>query len=145
MEYTRLGSGEGGWHIHGWLKDIMLIKKVRHKWVHTIWFQLYQVQKQTKLIQGIRCQRQFLLGGSSTDQDRSQRTFWGRYSYAGWQWWCSHSCQTLVTPWTVACQAPQFTGFPRQEYWSGLPKIFELASRSAKLKLDFSKMGFFKK
>ena len=26
-----------------------------------------------------------------------------------------------VTPWTVARQAPLSTGFPRQEYWSGLP------------------------
>ena len=26
-----------------------------------------------------------------------------------------------VTPWTVACQAPQFMGFSRQEHWSGLP------------------------
>ena len=26
-----------------------------------------------------------------------------------------------VTLWTVACQAPLFLGFPRQEYWSGLP------------------------
>ena len=31
------------------------------------------------------------------------------------------SCLTLVTPWTVACQAPLFMGFSRQEYWSGLP------------------------
>ena len=30
----------------------------------------------------------------------------------------SHS---FVTPWTVACQAPLSMGFPRQEYWSGLP------------------------
>ena len=30
-------------------------------------------------------------------------------------------CLTLVTPWTVACQAPLSMGFPRQEYWSGLP------------------------
>ena len=29
--------------------------------------------------------------------------------------------QVLVTPWTVACQAPLSMGFPRQEYWSGLP------------------------
>ena len=28
---------------------------------------------------------------------------------------------TLVTPQTVARQAPLSTGFPRQEYWSGLP------------------------
>ena len=27
----------------------------------------------------------------------------------------------LVIPWTVACQAPLSLGFPRQEYWSGLP------------------------
>ena len=26
-----------------------------------------------------------------------------------------------VAPWTVACQAPLVFGFPRQEYWSGLP------------------------
>ena len=26
-----------------------------------------------------------------------------------------------MTPWTVACQAPLFMEFPRQEYWSGLP------------------------
>ena len=31
------------------------------------------------------------------------------------------SCLTLVTPWTVACQAPLSMRFPRQEYWSGLP------------------------
>ena len=29
--------------------------------------------------------------------------------------------QLFVTPWTVAHQAPLSTGFPRQEYWSGLP------------------------
>ena len=27
----------------------------------------------------------------------------------------------FVTPWTTACQAPLSIGFPRQEYWSGLP------------------------
>ena len=31
------------------------------------------------------------------------------------------SCPTLATPWTVARQAPLSVGFPRQEYWSGLP------------------------
>ena len=29
--------------------------------------------------------------------------------------------QLLVTPWTVARQAPLSMGFPRQEYWSELP------------------------
>ena len=36
--------------------------------------------------------------------------------------WKSFSHVRLsVTPWTVAHQAPLSTGFPRQEYWSGLP------------------------
>ena len=26
-----------------------------------------------------------------------------------------------ATPWSVAHQVPLFMGFPRQEYWSGLP------------------------
>ena len=26
-----------------------------------------------------------------------------------------------MTPWTVDLQAPLFMGFPRQEFWSGLP------------------------
>ena len=34
----------------------------------------------------------------------------------------SLSCvQLFVTPWTVACQAALSMGFPKQEYWSGLP------------------------
>ena len=28
---------------------------------------------------------------------------------------------SLVTPWTIACQAPLSMGFPKQEYCSGLP------------------------
>ena len=31
------------------------------------------------------------------------------------------SCPTLVTPLTVACQAPLSIRFSRQEHWSGLP------------------------
>ena len=30
-------------------------------------------------------------------------------------------CPTLGTPWTIACKAYLSMGFPRQEYWSGLP------------------------
>ena len=33
----------------------------------------------------------------------------------------AQSCPTLMTPWTVAGQAPLSMGFSRQEYWSGLP------------------------
>ena len=32
---------------------------------------------------------------------------------------CLTLCDSMATP--VACQAPLFMGFPRQEYWSGLP------------------------
>ena len=31
------------------------------------------------------------------------------------------SIRLLVTPWTIACQAPLSMGFSQQEYWSGLP------------------------
>ena len=36
---------------------------------------------------------------------------------------CLHaeSCLTLCNPWTVARQPPLSNGFPRQEYWRGLP------------------------
>ena len=34
--------------------------------------------------------------------------------------WLSHAWLFAI-PWTVLCQAPLSTGFPRQEYWSGLP------------------------
>ena len=39
-----------------------------------------------------------------------------------WWWWFSHSvvCDSAI-PRTVAHQAPLSMGFPRQEYWSGLP------------------------
>ena len=38
------------------------------------------------------------------------------------------SCPTLVTPWTVACQAPLSVGFSTQVYWSGLPFPFSRGS-----------------
>ena len=34
--------------------------------------------------------------------------------------WLSH-VRLFTTPWTVAHQAPLSMGFPRQDYWSGLP------------------------
>ena len=30
-------------------------------------------------------------------------------------------CLTLGSPWTVTLQAPLSMGFPKQEYWTGLP------------------------
>ena len=34
---------------------------------------------------------------------------------------CVKSPPTLGNPMTCGCQAPLSIGFPRQEYWSGLP------------------------
>ena len=34
---------------------------------------------------------------------------------------CVSRVRLCVTVWTVALQAPLSMGFPRQEYWSGLP------------------------
>ena len=34
---------------------------------------------------------------------------------------CSRMSNSLVTPWTAACQAPLSMGFPKQEYWRALP------------------------
>ena len=34
---------------------------------------------------------------------------------------CVPACLTFVAPWTIAHQTPLSIGFPRQEYWSGLP------------------------
>ena len=43
--------------------------------------------------------------------------------YLHFRFWCvrAQSCPILCDPWTVARQAPPSMGFPRQEYWSGLP------------------------
>ena len=38
-----------------------------------------------------------------------------------WQAKSLELCLTLYNPWIVACWAPLSMGFPRQEYWSGLP------------------------
>ena len=53
------------------------------------------------------------------------------------------SCPTLVTPWTIAHQAPLSMGFSRQEYWSGLPFPYpgdlpdpETETRSPALQVD---------
>ena len=38
-----------------------------------------------------------------------------------WGHCCMRAQPLFATPWTVAHQAPLSIGFPRQEYWSGLP------------------------
>ena len=54
---------------------------------------------------------------------------WGRKESETTEHWSevNHSLchfiqvQIFVTIWTLACQAPVYMGFSRQEYWSGLP------------------------
>ena len=55
-----------------------------------------------------------------------KNTKWVAISFSNaWKWKVkvkSLRCvQLLVTPWTVAYQAPPSMGFSRQEYWSGVP------------------------
>ena len=49
-----------------------------------------------------------------------------RNKIGGLIWFFGQSCFSCVqlygTLWTVARQAPQSVGFPRQEYWNGLPR-----------------------
>ena len=54
-------------------------------------------------------------------------------------------CLTLVTPWTVARQAPLSMGFSRQEYWSGLPfsTLGDLPDPGIHLASPASAGGFF--
>ena len=40
---------------------------------------------------------------------------------------------SFTNPWIVACQAPLSMGFPRQEYWSGLPFPTPAAAAATKL------------
>ena len=44
-----------------------------------------------------------------------------RYSCGGGGGLVNKVCPTLATPWIVALLAPLSMGFPRQEYWGGLP------------------------
>ena len=39
--------------------------------------------------------------------------------------YCSVVSDSFATPWTIACQAPLSMGFPRPEYWSGLPFLLQ--------------------
>ena len=51
----------------------------------------------------------------------------------------SFSCvQLCATPWTVAYQSPLSMGFPRQEYWSGLPFPSPNILGQLTLKLQYS-------
>ena len=65
--------------------------------------------------------------GSSVPGILQARTVeWVAISFSNeWKWKVKvkslSRVQLLATPWTVAYEAPLSMGFPRQEYWSGLP------------------------
>ena len=48
--------------------------------------------------------------------------------------------QLLATPWTVAYQAPPPMGFPRQEYWSGVPLPSPITESEEELKSHLMKV-----
>ena len=50
---------------------------------------------------------------------------------------------SLVTPWTVAHQAPLSTEFSRQEYWSGFPLPGDLLNPGMELVSPALASGFF--
>ena len=63
--------------------------------------------------------------------------------YGGGGGLVAKSCPTLAIPWTVAHQALLSMGFPRQEYWSGLP--FSFLGSNSEIKPVFPALagGFF--
>ena len=57
---------------------------------------------------------------------QARKLEWVAISFSnGWKWKVKGKLLSPVrlsaTPWTAAYQAPQSTGFSRQEYWSGVP------------------------
>ena len=68
------------------------------------------------------------LGSESSTSQFRQLVLFNLISYAnenmpfsGGSGLVAKSCLTLVTPWTVTCQAPLSRGFSRQKYCGGLP------------------------
>ena len=57
------------------------------------------------------------MGGEINRKRNDWKYLWGRLLLL----LVTSHVQFFVTPWTVAHQAPLSMGFPRQEYWSGLP------------------------
>ena len=64
-------------------------------------------------------------GSPALQADDLLTELWRKSSIDIWYWhqfsWLTQSCPTLATPWTIAHKDPLSVGFPRQEYWSGLP------------------------
>ena len=61
------------------------------------------------------------LGSSIHGSFQARVLEWGAIAFSVLNAELLQSCLTLVSPWTVARQAPLSIGFSRQEYWSGFP------------------------
>ena len=70
--------------------------------------------------------------GDTDEENRPVDTAWKGEARTNWEssidiyiLMLSHfsSVQPFATPWTIAFQAPVSIGFPRREYWSGLPYV----------------------
>ena len=59
--------------------------------------------------------------GQSDEEERVGGAVWADWRLWKWKWSRSVVSDSLVTPWTVAHQAPPYLRFSRREYWSGLP------------------------
>ena len=85
--------------------------------------------------------------GSPVPRILQARTLeWVAISFSNaWKWKGkvkSLSCVWLLaTPWTAAHQAPLSTGFPRQEYWSGVPLSSPKATASQWVRHNWSDLA----
>jgi len=73
-----------------------------------------------------RCRKAHIMSGVMTAKEPSIAKPSAITEEKNWLIVCMYVCELnrvclLMTPWTVAHQAPLSIGFPRQEYWSGLP------------------------
>ena len=71
------------------------------------------------------------MGWGISRETKDNRENKNKGTWANWNRWHSFACMrakslqlrpTLATPWSAPCQAPLSMGFPRQGYWSGLPR-----------------------
>ena len=105
--------------------------KVPHKFqISIIIFQVYRYAASPKLLQSCLTLCDPIDGsppGSPIPGILQARTLeWIAISFSNeWKWKVKVKSLSRVwlvaTPWTAAYQAPPSMGFPRQEYWSGVP------------------------
>ena len=88
------------WEEHFW------IKKNCYKYVARHWYVSYTNPNDAYSKRSISCK---------INLEKSWLSFYRNYCVV------ANHVRLLVIPWTAAHQAPLSMGFPRQEYWSGLP------------------------